>query len=143
MLAFLRAGAKPPGPIPALATEFRSVDEDAILKELGAAFLLGGVKGAIAKAEKLAAGRSGPWFNVSTARQAGLVLNGQLKNPTAAIEFLVACDRLYPGDFLINRILANLYRDTGQRDPARARLEAVRRINPIANGVAADLARLG
>jgi pimeloyl-ACP methyl ester carboxylesterase len=143
MIAFLRDGRRPPTHLPALPVEFRSPDEEAILRDLGGVFTSRGIEAALAKMEALARARSGPYFNVSTARQAGFVALETLKNREAAIRIFEMADRLYPGDFVIARQLGVLHKQAGHRDEARAYLEAARNINPLAPGIDAELATLG
>lgn len=142
MLAFITTGAKPPARIVALPTEFRSPDDAKTLMSIGLALKLGGKGAAVRKLQELAAAKSGPYFNVVSARTAGNVAAGDLKDPEAAMALLEAADRLWPHDFAITRQLAVLYRGAGRSAEALAKFEALRAINPLAPGIDVDIAKL-
>jgi pimeloyl-ACP methyl ester carboxylesterase len=142
MLAFIREGRAPPPRLAVLAAEFRSPDDPELIETLAATLKAKGAEAAVSQMTAFARAGAGPYFNVNSARVLGFKVGQDLKDPANAIRLLEAADRLYPGDFSINRQLAVLYRQTGEPAKARARFEAVRAINPLAPGVEVDIAKL-
>ena len=140
MLAFYGAGACPPPRIEVLAPEFRSPDDADLLKTIGVTLTFKGQDAAVAQMRQLAAAKSGPLFNVASARTAGQVAENQLKNPAAAVALLEAADQIWPGDFAITRQLALLYRKLGDKPHALLRFQGLKAINPLTPGIDKDIA---
>ena len=142
MLAFLRDGTPPPPRLTGLAMEFRSPDEPELLAALQNEYRRGGIAAAIALMEERAGAASGPLFNVSTARVFGGILVQGSAPVADSIRYTEAADRLFPNDFLLNRQLATLYRNSGDIPRAVERLETLRRLDPVAPVIEHELAQL-